>query len=154
MTRHPWTIAEETALRKHWPNKPLLRELLPRRTDQAIWHRARILGLTLPPREIGWTSEELAWMVNNWGQVSIEVMEHKLNRCWRTIRLKAAEQGLRMGNRRVVDGIRLPIGWEEADYRYVLAHPQTSGTLLAKHLGKPYKQVSRFRRVLSVHHAR
>lgn len=148
MTRHPWTTTEEAALRKYWPNKPLLRARLPRRTDQAMQHRARSLGLTLPPRETGWTSEELAWMVNNWGQVSIEVMEHKLNRCWRTIRLKAAKQGLRMGNRRVVDGIRLPIGWEEADYRKLQANKGMTACELSVLLGKPYRQTCRFLQLL------
>ena len=87
-------------------------------------------------------------MVNNWGQVSAEVMVQKLNRCWRTIRVEAAKQGLRMGKRRVVDGIRLPIGWEEADYRKLQTHKGMTAWALSGLLGKPYRQTCRFLKLL------
>jgi hypothetical protein len=146
--RRLWTTTEERALRDHWPNKPLLRHHLPRRSDIAIRHRAKALGLVEPPMEVGWTPEELRWVENNWGHVAKEELTHKLGKSWCTIRRKAAELGLRMGNRRVVDGIRLPIGWTEADYRLLQSCWAEPTHRLADQLGKKAKQVQRFRRLL------
>lgn len=52
-----WTADEERILATHWPNRLLIQELLPHRTQKAVASRAGRLGLTSPARR--WTGPDV-----------------------------------------------------------------------------------------------
>jgi|GEM_PF-911736 len=90
-----WTEHEESILYNFYQIKPMneLTLLLPNRTRESIIKKAKQLGLNCENRH--WLEEEVTYLEEKWGVMTIENIAKKLARTKNAVLLKAHKIGLR-----------------------------------------------------------
>lgn len=100
---NPWQPEEEVLLVEHYGKVPWdeLERLIPGRTRIALKGRAQILGLA-QPKDPPWSQEEIAYLREAFGTVSLTEMARHLGRSPDGVKLKAKRLGLRHRRRRAL----------------------------------------------------
>lgn len=90
-----WTVEEDKILYEFYHYKPLDEVLthLPGRTRESIIKRAKLLGLNYENKH--WSEEEIIFLEEKWGVMSIDNIGKRLGRTNNSILLKAYKIGLR-----------------------------------------------------------
>lgn len=92
-----WTEEDEFYLKQNW-NKKRTQEIADNlgRTYDSVYTKAKTLGLGPNKKESSrnWTEEELEYLMDSWGVISIESIAKKLNRTTHAVSLKAGRLGL------------------------------------------------------------
>lgn len=92
-----WTEYEVQYLKMNW-NKKRIQEIADNlgRTYDAVYTKAKTIGLGPNKKEYSrnWTKEEIDYLMDSWGVISIETIAKKLNRTTHAVSLKAGRLGL------------------------------------------------------------
>lgn len=93
-----WTAEEDAYIREHWTDQTdeQIAAALGK-APHAVYQRGRASGLFRRPTRKGhrnWTAEEVEYLQENWGSVSIPAMSKRLERSVSAIKNKAVKMGL------------------------------------------------------------
>ncbi len=93
--KKPWTKEEDRILKDYYNVVAVqdIHVILSHRSIKTITERARCLGLTAQVKN--WTKEEVEYLLDKWGKMTIANISKKLNRSENAILLKAHKLGLK-----------------------------------------------------------